>query len=342
MLRTICLLTLIALLGGVNSGASASDQEPDGIWPTYSVELRPVPFEERERGLALMRELQDKGYLSYAYRFDADGQSWLIVGVGAFAERNGAVAFSRNFHAIEGRRGSVTEAQARIIPGDGQRDFVITPTALWVRDGSGPRQVYAFGAELPFWKGLPQVILAQLSPDRRSLAFVYDRRVHVASLDAEDTVALTDGRSPQISPVGDYPWQPNWSPSGDHLVFLDLAVFGQPTGLWSVRADGGELQCLSCSADGGQAVRWFLWHPNEDRLLFVRTARLRAVGGELLSAEMDGTVRPVAVATLGEFEEFVGPLRIEDGRLHVKRLRSADAQYSDHTTIRETLPVDAL
>lgn len=342
MLRTICLLTLIALLGGLNSGADAGDQEPDGIWPTFSVELRPIPFEERERGLALMAELQDKGYLAHAHQFDTDGESWLIVEVGAFADRNAAAAFSHSFRAIEGRRGSVVQGHARIIPADGQRDFVVTPTALWVRDGGGPREVYAFGAESRFWKDLPQVMLAQLSPDGKSLAFIYDRRVHVASLDSSETRTLTDGQSPQISPVGDYPWQPNWSPSGDHLVFLDLAFFGQPTSLWTIQADGGGLRCLSCSVDGDQAVRWFLWHPTEDRLLFVRTARLRAVGGELLSADMDGTVSPVAAAALGEFEEFVGPLSVEDGQLHLKRLRSADALYSDHTTISETLPVGAL
>ena len=87
---------------------------------------------------------------------------------------------------------------------------------------------------------------------------------------------------------------------------------------------------------------WFIWHPTEDRLLFVRATRPRAVGGELLSAEMDGTIRPVAAAAIGEFEEIVGPLTIEDGRLRFKRLRSIDEQYSQHSVTEEQVPIDAL
>lgn len=229
----------------------------------------------------------------------------------------------------------------RIVQGRGGA-FVVTPTALWVRNSSGVREVYAFGAELAYWKELPRVILAKLSPNGRSLAFVYDKGVHVAFLDGRETIALTDGQSPLISPVGDYPWQPGWSPSGRHLVFLDRAVWNQPIGLWIASVDGSDLRCLSCDPTGTAAVRWFLWHPTEDRLLFVRTKRRAAVGGELLSVGVDGIIEPVAAVTLDEQEEIVGPLAIEDGHLHFKRLWSIDEQYSQHSVTEEQMPIDAL
>ncbi len=342
MHRTIRLLVLIALAGVLHSKTAVAELEADGVFPSYSVELRAVPYEAPEPALELLDQLRDRGYLAYAYRFDTDGESWLHVAVGAFTDRNAAAGFQRSFTAIESHRASIVEAPVRIIPGSDGRDFVVTPTALWVRDRDGPREVYAFGAELPYWRNLARVILARLSPDRSSLAFVYDRAVHVASLDRRDTLRLTDGQAPAVSPVGDYPWQPDWSPSGRHVVFLDRAVFGQPTGLWTSRSDGPAPRCLACDPSGVQAVRWFIWHPTEDRLLFVRATRPRAVGGELLSAEMDGTVRPVAAAAIGEFEEIVGPLTIEDGRLRFKRLRSIDENYSQHSVTEEQVPIDTL
>ncbi len=313
----------------------------DGTFPAYSIQLRAFPIEERARGLARLDALKDEGYLAYAYELSIDGEDWFHVAIGAFADRQAARAFGDEFTAAQGQRASVVEAPVRVVSGrDG--DFVITPTALWIRDGSGLHEVYAFGAERPFWPVLPRVILARLSPDRTSLSFVYARAVHVASLGTRAVIALTDGRSPAVSPVGDYPWQPSWSPSGSHVVFLDRAVYNEPIGLWAARGDGSELRCLSCDPDDEQATRWFIWHPTEDRLLFVRTTRRDRVGGALLSVDMDGTIRPVDAVSLGAFEEVVGPLWIEDGELRFKRLRSSDALYSQHSTTREGLPIDAL
>ena len=342
MHKTIRLLVLIALMGVPHSNSAAAELEADGVFPAFSVELRAVPFDDPGPGLELLDRLRDKGYLAYAYRFDTDGESWLHVAVGAFSDRNAAAGFQRSFTAIESQRASIVEAPVRIIPGSDGRDFVVTPTALWVRDGDGPREVYRFGAELPFWRNLARVILARLSPDGTSLAFVYDRAVHVASLDRPDTLRLTDGQSPAVAPVGDYPWQPDWSPSGRHVVFLDRAVFGQPIGLWTSRSDGSALRCLACDAAGVQAVRWFIWHPSEDRLLFVRTTRLNAVGGELLSVGPAGIIEPVTAVDLGAQEEIVGPLTIEDGHLRFKRLWSVDDQYSQHTVTQEQVSIDAL
>ena len=336
-MRLIGLIVLFMLAGWPQAQAA----EADGVWPAYSIELRPVPFSAAAEGLAELERLTAKGYLAYAYRFEFDEKSWLHVAVGAFAEREAAIDFRRQFAAAEGVDASIVEAPVRIVPGRGG-EFVITPTALWARDGSGSRIVYEFGAEAFYWKPLAEVILARLSPDGGSLAFVYDKGVHVASLDRDDVVSLTDGRSPLVSPVGDYPWQPSWSPSGRHVVFLDRAVFNQPIGLWMVGRDGGDLRCLSCDPSGVAAVRWFLWHPTEDRLLFVRTTRSSAVGGELLSVALDGVIEPVPAVTLDVQEEIVGPLTIEDGHLRYKRLWSVDEQYSQHTVTREQVPIDAL
>ena len=341
ILKRIIPIILMALFGAPLALGAEGAPRADGIFPTYSIQLRAFPIEDRARGLARLDALKDKGYLAYAYELSFDGEDWFYVAIGAFPDREAARAFGDVFAETENLRTSVVEAPVRIVSGDGG-DFVVTPTALWVRDGGGAHEIYAFGAERPYWRELPRVILAKLSPDRASLAFVYARAVHVASLATRETLALTDGRTPMVAPVGDYPWQPSWSPSGRHVVFLDRAVYNEPIGLWAARGDGSELRCLACDPDDEQATRWFIWHPSEDRLVIVRTARRDRVGGALMSVDMDGTIRPVGAISLGEFEEVVGPLRIEDGHLRFKLLRASDALYSQHSVTQERLPIGAL
>lgn len=339
--KRIIPIVLLTLFGAPCAMGAERNPQADGVFPAYSVQLRAFPIEERARGLARLNALKDDGYLAYAYELSFDGEDWFNVAIGAFSDREAARAFGNEFTEAEGERTSVVEAPVRVVAGSGG-DFVVTPTALWIRDRNGPHEVYAFGAERPFWRVLPRVILAKLSPDRTSLAFVYAKAVHVASLRTREVIALTDGRSPMVSPVGDYPWQPSWSPSGRHVVFLDRAVYNEPIELWAARGDGSDLRCLSCDPDDEQATRWFIWHPTADRLLFVRTTRRDRVGGTLMSVSMDGAIQPVDAVSLGEFEEIVGPLWIEDGDLRFKLLRSSDALYSQHSTSQERLPIGAL
>ncbi len=338
----IGLVALVFICGLPRVGMAAGAAEPDGVWPAYAIELPGVPFDAPEPALAQLQRLREKGYLAYAYRRDSDGVSWMSLAIGAFHDLDAATDFHRAFTETEGLSASIIAAPARIVPGQGGGEFVVTPTALWVRDDAGVREVYRFEAEGPYWRYLPRVILAKLSPDGRSLAFLYAGRVHVASLDSADTIALNDSQSPRVAVGLDYPWQPGWSPSGRHVVFLDRAEWYQPGGLWMASGDGEDLRCLSCDPTGMAAVRWFLWHPTEERLFFLRTARRTAIGGELLSVGADGVIQPVAAVPLADREEIVGPLAIEDGHLAFKRLRWVDEHHSQHTVTDERVPLDAL
>ncbi len=113
-------------------------------------------------------------------------------------------------------------------------------------------------------------------------------------------------------------------------------------------ADGTDLRCLACNRQGQSAVRWFVWHPSEDRVPFVEGSSLGTipVGGGLFSAETDGTIRTIIPAdpSVGweQYEEIAGPLRIEDGLLHFRRVRWLDDNFVERRITDDRLPIDAL
>ena len=339
-MKSAAILTILLLM--LAPAQAQGTEAPQSAGTPYSIQVRAVPLAQAEDGMATHRDLRDKGYLVYAYRAEIDGAPWLRIAVGAFRSRGAAAEFGRAFSAAEGIDHFVTAAPVLVLPGAGERDFVVTPSALWVRGGGGAREIFAFAAEAPNRAGLPAAILPELSPGGDAIAFVYDGRFYVATLDGDGALARTEPRAPYVSAEADYLWRPLWSPSGRHVAFLDHALWENTIGLWVAGADGGGLRCLACNRSGESAVRWFVWHPSEDRVLFVEGFAYGsvAVGGDLLSADMDGTVRPVPAAMRGEREEIAGPLTIEDGYLHFQRVRF-NAEYTDRTYTADRLPIDA-
>ena len=343
-MKSTAILTILLLM---LAPAQAQGTEPMPSAAThYSIQVRAVPLAEAEDGMATHRELRDKGYLVYAYRAEINGAAWLRIAVGAFHSRGAAAEFGRAFSAAEGMDHFVTAAPVLILPGAAERDFVVTPSALWVRGGDVAREVFAFDAEAPNGAGLPAAILPELSPGGQTLAFVYGCRLLVAAVDGDAAVDATDAPgSPCASAEADIPWRPGWSFLGEYIFFLDSAFRESPISLWVARAEGGEVRCLICNAGGSQAVYWFAAHPSEDRVFFVDASAygLAHVGGDLFSTDMDGNIRPVAAAALGTHEEIIGPLRIEDGHLHYRRLRWLDFPNSwDKEITDERMPVDTL
>ncbi|NNG03017.1 MAG: hypothetical protein HKM95_02820 [Inquilinus sp.] len=310
--------------------------------------MRAVPLAERADGLATLRQIETRGYLAYAYQAKVNEATWLRIAVGAFASRGEAAAFGRVFAAAEGMDFFVTRAPIRVLPGAGELDFVVTPSALWVRGGDGARKVFTFATEAPNDGRLPAAILPELSPDSDAIAFVYDDRLYTATVDGDAALALTEPGAPWVAADTDYEWRPGWSPSGRYVAFLDQAFWEYPIELWVARADGGELRCLACNRDGQSRVRWFVWHPGEDRVLFVEGFAMGtvAVGGGLYSAEMDGTVRTVIAVERGgkreDYEEIAGPLRIEDGFLHFRRVRWLDDNFEQISITDDRLPIGRL
>ena len=345
-MRTLALL-IVLVLPMVSSPVPASDRDAGDV--RYSIQVRAVPLAEADAGLATYRALRDKGYLVYAYRTEIDGAPWLRIAVGAFASRGAAVEFGRAFSAAEGLDHFVAAAPVRVLRGTGEREFVVTPSALWVRGGDGAHEVHVFDAEAPNKAGLPAAILPEIAPGGRALAAVYDCGLLVVPVDGHGAVDATEPDGPCVSAEFDrsYAWRPGWSPSGDYVAFLDQALWEHTIGLWVARADGGGLRCLTCNRDGQSAVRWFVWHPNEDRVLFVEgyAHGTVAVGGGLYSADMDGTVRTLIAAEPGhwkDYEEIAGPLTIEDGYLHFRRVRWLDDNYIETSITDDRLPIDGL
>lgn len=343
-MRTLVLMIAL-VLPTVSSQAAASDPGARRAW--YSIQVQAVPLAEVQDAIATYRDLRDKGYLAYAYRVKIDGAPWVRVAVGVFGSRGAAAEFGSAFEAAEGREHFVTGAPVQVRAGTGDREFVVTPSALWIRGPGGARQVFPFTADTPNAARLPADTLPALSPSGDSLAFVHDARVYVAPIDGSGVRALTDPGAPAVSPDADYPWQLGWSPSGQYVAFLDEAFWEHTIGLWVAHIDGGAVRCLACNRDGQSAVRWFVWHPEEDRVLFVEGFAMGtvAVGGGLFSGDVDGTIRTLIASEPGhwkEYEEIAGPLRIEDGYLHFRRVRWLDDNFIETSISEDRLPAGAL
>ncbi|NNG03080.1 MAG: hypothetical protein HKM95_03145 [Inquilinus sp.] len=313
----------------------------EGEPAAYSIQVRAVPLAEQEDGLATLQQLKDRGYLVYGYRAEIDGSAWLRIAVGAFQSRGAAAEYGLAFSAAEGMEHFVAAAPVLILPGAGERDFVVTPSALWVRGGDSAREVFVFDATAPNESGLPAMVRPTLSPDWSALAFVDRGQVHAAHLNGDRAIPLHDRGSPVVEADAEFPWHIGWSPSSRYVAFLDQPFWEHPIGLWLARADGTELRCLFCA--GSYGARWFLWHPTEDRVLFVKASAHghSQYGGTLISVDPDGAMAPVAAAAVDRRQEFVGPLRIEDGQLHF-RLFHYDDSYQKEAETRESLPIDAL
>jgi len=339
----LCGLLALLALSAVESTSAAEGGNPTAV---YSIQVRAVPFAEREDGMATYRQLKDKGYLVYAYVASVDGAPWLRIAVGAFHSRGAAADFGRAFATAEDMDHFVAAAPVLILPGAEERDFVVTPSALWVRGSDGAREVYGFTAEAPNRAGLPTAILPELSPDGEALAFVYDTYgLIIARQSGHPGGVQMEHGYPYVTPDADHPWRPAWSPSGDYVAFLGKSNYRDPFRiLWMAPNPEGWADCLSCGLGRQHAVEWFVWHPSEDRVLFIEqfVQDTGAIGGRLFSAEMDGTKTEIAaVERIGD-DEIAGPLRIEDGRLHYRRVRWLDDRKIEKTITDESIPVDAL
>jgi Tol biopolymer transport system component len=86
--------------------------------------------------------------------------------------------------------------------------------------------------------------LAELSPDGTQLAYM---RWHVDGVKMAVYVSDADGSNERrVTPPALQAWWPDWSPTGDRIVFTTQVFFDRPTPvLYSVRPDGTDLQQLT-------------------------------------------------------------------------------------------------
>ena len=293
----------------------------------YSIQVRAVPAAEKADALATYRMLHDKGYLAYVYPVEIDGKPWLRIAVGVFDSDEAAAAFGESFSATVGLDHFVTRAPVSVAPAKGG-EFVVTPSALWTRQGDRVREVFVFDDPAPRKFAAPGGIRLKPSPDGKAAAFQYGMRVYAVGIGDEEAVQLTAGGT-YFGDEHDYGPTPYWSPSGRYVAFHDFLEFEVNTGLWVARADGSELRRLVNYAQ--YAVRGFVWHPTEDRVFFVKSYSMGSVsvGGPIQSVDMDGTIKTVLEQDKEAYQELAGPLEIKDGYLHYRR-----AQFDDNWVLQ--------
>ena len=320
VMRILVLLSTILFFAAFGAAAA------QGAGP-YSIQVRAVPAAEAADALATYRMLRDKGYLTYVYKAEVDGEPWLRIAVGVFDSHDDAAAFGKSFSAAVGLDHFVARAPVVVTSADGG-DFVVTPSALWTRQGDRVREVFVFDEPAPRKFAAPGGIRLKPSPDRKAVAFQYGMRVYAVGLGDDEAVQLTAGGT-YFGDEHDYGPTPYWSPSGRYVAFHDFLEFEVSTGLWVARADGSELRKLVNYPE--HAVRGFVWHPTEDRVFFVKSYSMGSVsvGGPIQSVDMEGNIRTVLDNDQAARQELAGPLEIKDGYLHYRK-----AQFDDNWVLQ--------
>ncbi|MBE9551882.1 MAG: SPOR domain-containing protein [Proteobacteria bacterium] len=318
---------------GWSAGAVASADK------LYSIQVRAVPLTEKADGMATYRALRDKGYLTYIYPAEIDGKPWLRVAVGVFDSDEDAAAFGKFFSTNVGLDHFVARAPVRVTAADGG-NFVVTPNALWTRQGERVREVFVFDDPPPEGFEAPGRIKLKPSPDGKAVAFQYGDRVYAVGLDNDKAKRVAGGAIFGLEHI--YGPTPYWSPSGRYIAFHDFLEFEVKTSLWVALADGGALRALvdNRPAESQTALKAFVWHPTEDRILFIEAYAwgTMAEGGDIQSIDMEGTVTTVIAADNQARQQFIGPLRIEDGYLHYRKLEF-DAGYDKRTVSNARIPI---
>ncbi len=326
-------MTLVAATG-VDAGTAPVAET------LYSIQVRAVPLARKADGLATYRTLRDKGYLVYHYAAEVDGKSWLRIAVGAFRSTDDAAAFGRDFTATEGTDHFVARAPVRIVAAAGGA-FVVTPSALWTRAGRSAREVFVFDDPPPEGFAAPGGVRLVPSPDRTSVAFQYGMRVYAVRLGDDKAAQLTAG-GPYFGADHDYGPTPRWSPSGRYVAFHDFTEWEVKTSLWVARADGSETRALvdNQRKDSQNAVKDFVWHPTEDRIIYVDGYAYGtvSVGGAIRAVDMAGQIVTVLDNDRKARQELAGPLRVADGHLHY-RIVQFDANYDRRSYSDERVPL---
>ncbi len=337
-MRNIAFLILLVDPAIAAPGSATGQESAESL---YSVQLN-TPGDS----VATYRALRDKGYFAYAFLEDADDTYVLGVAIGAFASPGAAAEFGLAFAAAESMDATVIEARVQVIPAAGQREFVVTPNAVWLRSSDQTREIFA--AEIQHHERrstLPAEMLAEIAPDGRTLALVYEPDLVIATVDGDADYRLLENGNPYVTENTEYPWRPIWSASGNHVAFLGNPGWGNPAAVWVLRLGGDEYPgCLSCDFGNLRAAEWFVWHPSEERVLFIERAGDGAAAGgrRLRSADMGGYVTDIDSIALGKNEEIAGPLRIENGRLHYRHVQWRDGDRTDKTISDASISIDAL
>lgn len=234
----------------------------------------------------------------------------------SFPGRNGRLAIVQNWHirAYDVDRpgapprvtGSFTTSEGRpSYSPDGERiayERLDRVGGVWVarQDGTGARRI-RFGrpAVDPSW-----------SPDGSQIAFFWREELFVARADGRGVRRILD--APELDGF-------EWSPTGDRFV-LELSPADQ-SAIYTVRADGGDLQRIYAPPSGSQS--WSpTWSPDGQRIAFweVDGCRADVCGGQswIVTVKRDGSDKMRVVQGIfpawspdGRFLAYVDRERLE-------------------------------
>ncbi len=162
---------------------------------------------------------------------------------------------------------------------------------IWVMnaDGSGQTNLTknAFeGVSYPAW-----------SPDGTKIAFVVateglsNSEVYTMNADGSSQVQLTN--TPKTDPLGYSESDPQWSPDGTRLVYVEGSSCGGTRGVFVINSDGTNRQKIVTSENGARSCLTYpTWSPDGSRIVFIDGSNIWVVNPDGTNAvEIASSIR---------------------------------------------------
>lgn len=255
----------------------------------YSIQVCSKPIADQQHGIDLYNHLKEKGYLAYYYKaYMKDRSQWVRVRLGLFSTMSEAKQFGENLKVKENLDYYVVNSELRVSDLNPSVQIVTSPNAIWLLNENVLKEIFTFNEKLPDiyeYKGS----VPDISPDGKAIVFYYDGQVIKLALDNCKT---------EILETEAWYSNPQWSPSGKYIAFMDSRDFEVQTSLIIVDQNNGQKTFLVDNHDPfktDQAVNYFRWHPNKDLLFFVEGYAYGTVlvGGSLYGIDLKGNRKKI-------------------------------------------------
>ncbi len=302
----------------------------------YSLQVSAVPVETYQNGLLVYEELKQKGYCTYYFQERIKEKDWVRVRVGYFADREQAEAFGREFQRAEGRDYFIARTPLHVHTSRDQCEVVTTPSGIWKISEDQAEELYHFETDVANRLDMLEETQARISPSTKEAVFYYDSTILLLNLET--------GKQ-QIVKKDVLNSDPQWSPDGSYLGYLDVREWEVPTSLWNLHLESGQETALVQHGYGDSqlAVKSFQWHPHRNLIFFVEghAYGTLSVGGSLYLIDMEGNRQDIVIADTENREEVEADFFINEGTL-VYSIARFDEQYTEKTCTTHEIDVNSI
>jgi hypothetical protein len=296
----------------------------------YTIQIKSVPYDDRDQAYDLGRVLREKNYPVYYRVKRINRQLFVRVRVGAFNSVSTADSFAEILKSKEGFEYFIDNLDVFVDTYKDRFFIFTTPQSIFYWNGEKTIELY----------DEPPLDNARISPDGKDIVFSIPHKIIKVNIDSKDVSILReDVKTPDelVRP------EACWSPDGMYIAFLMYNEWEMKTELWVMDRDGSSARCLiPYDASKQYSVKSYLWSPVENKIFYVFGAAYgtSSVGGDIYQTDLEGNIRPVAIADRKDRAEVYRNFRIAGDTLYYKVVHYLDDQYMNREFLLRKISIN--